>query len=51
MIFRVDIAKETHVARTPDFRGVEFSMLVTLKNTRKGFKKSLSWLEIIKKTQ
>ncbi|ACB85496.1 IS110 family transposase [Natranaerobius thermophilus] len=51
LIIGVDIAKAEHVARAQDFRGVEFSKPITFENTRKGFKKFLSWLEVIKQEQ
>ncbi len=45
LIIGADIAKQKHVARAQDFRGIEFGRALTFENTRKGFMQLLSWIK------
>ena len=44
LIIGADIAKQKHVARAQDFRGIELGRALTFENTRKGFMQLLSWI-------
>lgn len=47
LIVGVDIAKFNHVARSQDYRGVEFGKPITFENTHEGFELFLSWFRKI----
>jgi transposase len=47
LIIGVDIAKEKHVARAQDFRGIEFGKALTFKNDHYGFIRFYAWLDKI----
>lgn len=44
LIVGVDIAKEVHVARSQDFRGIEVSKPFSFSNKAKGFQQLLIWI-------
>ena len=44
LIVGIDIAKEKHVARAQDFRGVEVGKTLTFQNSRSGFNSLLKWI-------
>jgi transposase len=43
LVIGIDIAKDTHVARSIDYRGVELGKALAFDNNAKGFKKFLNW--------
>lgn len=45
LVIGVDIAKERHVARAQDSRGIEFSNPLPIENTRQGFDRFHQWLK------
>ena len=45
LIVGADIAKETHVARAIDFRGIELGKRCVFSNDRKGFVKLVAWMK------
>jgi transposase len=45
LVIGVDIAKERHVARAQDARGIEFGKLLNLENKRAGFQRFGYWLK------
>lgn len=47
LIVGVDIAKEKHVARAQDFRGIEFGKRLVYDNTREGFQQYLQWVRTL----
>ncbi|MCL6444439.1 MAG: IS110 family transposase [Alicyclobacillus sp.] len=48
LIVGVDIAKDTHVARCVDWRGIELSKPLTFENTSSGFANLVQWLTVAK---
>lgn len=44
LIVGIDIAKEKHVARAQDFRGIELGKTLTFKNSNSGFYSLLKWI-------
>lgn len=44
LIVGIDIAKEKHVARAQDFRGIELGKTLTFKNSNLGFNSLLKWI-------
>lgn len=47
LIVGADIAKEKHVARAQDFRGIELHRPLTFTNNRKGFNLLMNWMRTI----
>jgi len=47
LIVGADIAKEKHVARALDFRGIEYYRPITFENSQHGFAKVLHWIRNI----
>lgn len=45
LVIGVDIAKERHVARAQDSRGIEFNNPLPIENTRQGFDRFHQWLK------
>ena len=45
LVVGVDIAKESHVARAQDARGIEFGKPMHLENSRQGFDRFHCWLK------
>lgn len=45
LVVGADIAKETHVARAIDFRGIELGKDCTFSNTRIGLEKLVQWMK------
>lgn len=48
LVVGVDIAKETHVARCVDWRGIELSKPLTFENSSSGFANLERWLAVAK---
>lgn len=44
LVIGVDIAKEKHVARAQDFRGIEYGKALSFRNDNKGFTEFYSWI-------
>ena len=51
LIIGADIAKQKHIARAQDFRGIEFGRALTFDNSRDGFIKLLNWIKNLKEEQ
>lgn len=51
LIIRVDIAKEFHVARAQDIRGVEFGKVIKFNNSLSGYLELENWIKDIKSTE
>ncbi|MFC5450020.1 hypothetical protein [Paenibacillus aestuarii] len=49
LVVGIDIAKETQVARTVTFRGIELGRPCSFKNDDVGFQKLLIWIKSIQK--
>lgn len=49
LIVGVDIAKQNHVARAQDFRGMELGTTCFFENTKEGFQKFLDWIDHLTK--
>lgn len=45
LVIGIDIAKESHVARAVNFRGLELGKHLSFRNSEEGFKKLLLWIE------
>lgn len=45
LIIGADIAKQKHIARAQDYRGIEFGRALTFTNNRSGFQKLLTWIK------
>jgi transposase len=45
LVVGVDIAKQTHLARAIDFRGIELGMSCVFENDREGFQKLVRWMK------
>jgi transposase len=51
LIIGADIAKQKHIARAQDFRGIEFGRALTFDNNRDGFIRLLNWIRNLKEEQ
>lgn len=51
LIIGVDIAKEFHVARAQDIRGVEFGKVIKFNNSLSGYLELENWIKDIKSTE
>ena len=47
LVVGVDIAKKTHVARAQDYRGIQFSKPIKIKNNLLGFQGFKNWLDMM----
>lgn len=45
LVVGIDIAKETHVARAVNYRGLEIGRHLTFSNSHEGFEKLLRWIQ------
>src|SRR5690606_25362405 len=45
LVVGADVAKETHVARAVDFRGIELGKDLVFENSGEGFKQLVSWMK------
>ncbi|MBP1971826.1 hypothetical protein J2Z47_000031 [Cohnella thailandensis] len=50
LVVGIDIAKETHVARAVNFRGMEKGNGLSFKNDREGFERLLRWIHQLMST-
>lgn len=48
LIIGIDIAKEFHVARAQDIRGIEYGKSITFNNSLSGYLELESWIKKIK---
>ncbi|MGG1663099.1 IS110 family transposase, partial [Brevibacillus sp. NRS-1366] len=51
LVVGIDIAKETHVARTVNYRGLELGCHLTFSNSHDGFEKLLRWIQSLQSQQ
>jgi transposase len=51
LIIGADIAKQKHITRAQDFRGIEFGRALTFDNSRDGFIKLFNWIRNLKEEQ
>lgn len=49
LVVGADIAKDTHVARAIDFRGIELGKDCVFENSRKGLSKLVSWMKALQR--
>jgi transposase len=47
LVVGIDIAKEIHVARAQDYRGLEYSKAIKIKNNSFGFESFKNWLDLM----
>lgn len=48
LLIGIDIAKERHVARAVNFRGIEFGRHLAFENDREGFEKLFRWMNTLR---